>query len=327
MGAGGGKESGALVFSESADGIMELLTAARGLVGPGGHVTAVAIGLGGENAADCAARGADEVLTVEAAVDPPPDAAGFAAGLLEAVHAVDPHTVVVAATRTGSEVGARLAQSLEAPCASDCMALRLGPEGNLAVERRVYGGRFLASQILAGRPRVATIPPKRFAKAERADGPPGSIRELPLRLPPPVLRVRARAPRQRGSVDIGKAEVVIAAGRGVKRVEDLALLEKFATELGGVLAGSRPLTGDLDWLPVDRRVGLSGQTIKPNLYVACGISGQIEHVVGMKGARTVVAINTDAKAPIHAEADYSLIGDLYELVPALTDACARARRR
>jgi electron transfer flavoprotein alpha subunit len=124
-------------------------------------------------------------------------------------------------------------------------------------------------------------------------------------------------------VDDTTAEIMVAAGRGVWRVVDLALLEQLAQALGGVLAGSRPLTGDLDWLPVDRRIGLSGQTVKPNLYIACGISGQIEHLVGIKGARTVVAINNDPKAPIHAEADYSIVGDLYDIVPALIQQCER----
>ncbi|MGE5116498.1 MAG: electron transfer flavoprotein subunit alpha/FixB family protein, partial [Betaproteobacteria bacterium] len=133
-------------------------------------------------------------------------------------------------------------------------------------------------------------------------------------------------PRSRSLVDISKAEVIVSAGRGVKRKEDLEQLERLATLLGGVLAGSRPLTGDVDWLPVDRRVGLSGQTVKPNLYIACGVSGQIEHIVGMKGARTVVAVNNDAKAPIHGEADYSIVGDLYEIVPALIKACEKAKR-
>jgi electron transfer flavoprotein alpha subunit len=123
---------------------------------------------------------------------------------------------------------------------------------------------------------------------------------------------------------VTKAEVIVAAGRGVRQAEDLAQLERLAKALGGVLAGSRPLTGDLDWLPVDRRIGLSGQTVKPNLYIACGISGQIEHIVGIKDARTVVAINSDPKAPIHAEADYIVIGDLYEIVPALAEQCERA---
>ena len=127
-------------------------------------------------------------------------------------------------------------------------------------------------------------------------------------------------------MDISRAEVIVSAGRGVKAMDDLKQLERLALLLGGTLAGSRPLTGDVDWLPVDRRIGLSGQTVKPNLYIACGISGQIEHIVGMKGTRTVVAINNDPKAPIHGEADYSIIGDLYEVVPALIQACENAKR-
>lgn len=316
-----------LIFSENADALAELMTVARELVAPaGGRVAAVTIGLGADVARDCAARGADEVLAMGPSSNAPPGVEELAAGLREAVGAADPHTILIAATRTGAEVAAFLAQALETPCASDCMALLLDAEGNLAVERRVYGGRFVARQTLIGRPRVATVPPKRFAKAEPRDGPRGSVREFSVMLPRPRVRVSAAAPRSRSAVDITKAEIVVAAGRGVKRAEDLALLEKLAAALDGVLAGSRPLTGDLDWLPVDRRVGLSGQTIKPHLYIACGISGQIEHVVGMKAARTVVAINNDPRAPIHSEADYSLVGDLYELVPALADACARARR-
>jgi len=107
--------------------------------------------------------------------------------------------------------------------------------------------------------------------------------------------------------------------------KDVGRCLRFVNLLEGVVAGSRPLTGDVDWLPVDRRIGLSGQTVKPNLYIACGISGQIEHIVGIKDSRTVVAINNDPKAPIHMESDYSITGDLYEIVPALIAACERTR--
>ena len=136
-------------------------------------------------------------------------------------------------------------------------------------------------------------------------------------MPPQRMRVLSVVERERSSCDITKSEVIVAAGRGVKNREDLALIESLARELGGALAGSRPLTDDLKWLPMDCKVGLSGQTVRPRLYVACGISGQIEHMVGARPARTIVAINTDAAAPIHAEADYSVVGDLYELLPAL----------
>lgn len=316
-----------LIFSEGSDALFELLTAARALCTPaGGRVIAVALGpTATASAQNCLARGADEALVLLTAADSHPGAEELVFGLREAVRAAEPDTILIAATRIGSDVVARLAQTLDVPCASDCMMLRQDQDGNLEVERRIYGGRFTARQVLTGRPRIASIQPNRYPKAEPAQRPHGSIRELTVTLPLPRVRTRSASLRARSAVDVTKAEVIVAAGRGVKKVEDLALLDKLAGALGGVLAGSRPLTGDVDWLPTDRRIGLSGQTVKPNLYVACGISGQIEHIVGMKGSRTVVAINNDPKAPIHAEADYSIVGDLYEIVPAFLEACERAK--
>lgn len=315
--------SGALVFSESPEILAELLTAAREIT-PDSPVVAAIVGADGEaRAGDVLARGATEALLVGQAMAEPISAEVLAVALEAAVRSIEPEAILVGATRTGAEVAARLAQALELPCASDCMGF--WPEGDvLVVERRVYGGRFVARQTLEGRPRIVTVPARRFARADEGSPPAdGRVRRLEVELPAPRVRPQAVAARSPSAVDVTKAEVIVAAGRGVKRLEDLALLERLADALGGVLAGSRPLTGDLDWLPVDRRIGLSGQTVKPNLYIACGISGQIEHLVGIKGARTVVAINNDPKAPIHAEADYSVIGDLYEIVPALTAQCQR----
>ncbi|TAL83890.1 MAG: electron transfer flavoprotein subunit alpha/FixB family protein [Beijerinckiaceae bacterium] len=317
-----------LIFSENPDTLVELLTAGRTLFGPaGGRVTAVTIGpTTTEVARDCLVRGADQALVIQTGAASLPAENGLVLGLLEAIRATDPDTILIGATRTGTDVVAQLAQALEVPCASNCMKLRRDEDGNLEIERRVYGGRFTATQVLMGRPQIASIPPNRFPKADLVQEAHGSIKEVVVELPPPRIRVKATLPRVRSAVDVTKAEVIVAAGRGVKKVEDLSLLDTLASALGGVLAGTRPLTGDVDWLPIDRRVGLSGQTVKPNLYIACGISGQIEHIVGMKGARTVVAINNDPKAPIHAEADYSIIGDLYEIVPAFLDAYERTKR-
>lgn len=317
-----------LIFSEGGDTLAELLTVGRALCGPsGGRVSAVAIGPKvNALAQDCLARGADEAFVVPTPEGVPTGAEELVLALLAAVRVADPDTILIGATRMGNDVVARLAQAMEVPCASNCMTLRRDQDGNLEIERRVYGGRFTATQVLAGRPQVASVPPSRFPKAEPVQDVRGSIRELEVELPQPRVRILTTSPRVRSAVDVSKAEVIVAAGRGVKKVEDLALLDTLAGALGGVLAGSRPLTGDVDWLPTDRRVGLSGQTVKPNLYMACGISGQIEHIVGMKGARTVVAINSDPKAPIHAEADYSVIGDLYEIVPAFLEAFERAKR-
>lgn len=314
-----------LVFSEDPEILAQLLTAARQAAGTG---PVVALVVGGDPRAvadDLAARGADRILAVRTAADAQADAEALCAALHEAVRVAGPATILAGSTRAGAEVAARLAQSLGAPCASDCMHLE--PDGGaLIVERRVYGGRFVARQAIEGTPRIVTVPPKRFAPAAPG-GTRGTVEELAVALPDPRVRRIRSADRARGDVDITKAEVIVAAGRGVRRREDLALIESLARVLGGVTAASRPLTGDVDWLPVDRRVGLSGQTVRPNLYIACGISGQIEHIVGMKAARTVVAINSDAKAPIHAEADYSIVGDLYEVVPALVAACEQAITR
>lgn len=310
-----------LVFSENAEVLSELLTAAKSVIGSDGCVIAVCIGSrASETAEESLERGAQEALIVPAAIDSPSGAEEILAqALCEIAQAEQPGTILTGATRIGNDVASRLAQALCVPCTTNCVALKRVDDGSLEIQRRVFGGRFLATQVLSGAPQIASVAPSRFAKAELVERC-GVIREIDLTLPESRVRMKATQPRERSSVDVSKAQVIVAAGRGVKKLEDLALLDSLAGALGGVLAGSRPLTGDVDWLPTDRRIGLSGKTVKPNLYLACGISGQIEHVVGIKGARTVVAINSDPKAPIHEEADYSVIGDLYEVVPAVLEA-------
>ena len=120
----------------------------------------------------------------------------------------------------------------------------------------------------------------------------------------------------RQAVDLTAAEIIVAAGRGVKEEKNLALVRQLAEALGGEIAASRPIC-DAGWLPMERQVGSSGQTVAPTLYVALGISGAIQHLVGMKGARTVIAVNKDAEAPIFELADYAVVGDLFEIVPVL----------
>jgi len=133
----------------------------------------------------------------------------------------------------------------------------------------------------------------------------------------PVIETHERA---QSTTRIDKAEVVVGIGRGLKRPGDLKMIEELAAALGGVVGASRPLTDDLQWLQTDRKIGLSGVTVKPKLYIACGISGQIEHNVGMRESGIVVAINSDPAAPIMQQADYCITGDLYEVVPALIES-------
>jgi electron transfer flavoprotein alpha subunit len=223
-------------------------------------------------------------------------------------------------------VAARLAQRLGVASASECLALELDQAGDLVVERFVYGGRFVARRVLHSVPKIAAVQTKRFEPLPRDEKRQGEITELAVQLSPSAVTLLEVKEPERSRVDIGKAEVIVSAGRGVSAKQDLALIESLARALGGEIAGSRPLI-EMQWLPQDRQVGLSGQTVKPKLYVACGVSGQIEHIAGMRPARTVVAINANPDAPIHREADYSIVGDLYQFVPELVAALEESRDR
>jgi electron transfer flavoprotein alpha subunit len=147
---------------------------------------------------------------------------------------------------------------------------------------------------------------------------PAPVKTLAVAMDASVVRQKAEEPFQEAkqAVDLSQAERIVAVGRGIKAQEHVALAEKLATAINAQLAASRPIC-DSGWLPMERQVGSSGQTVAPKLYLALGISGAIQHVVGMKGARTIVAINKDGDAPIFEIADYGIVGDLFEIVPAL----------
>jgi electron transfer flavoprotein alpha subunit len=167
----------------------------------------------------------------------------------------------------------------------------------------LQAGAYRADLVAAGSAAVETFTPQLSA---------GEIRTKPL----DRFRESARA------VDLGAAELIVAVGRGIKEAENIALVQELATAMGAELAASRPIC-DAGWLPMERQVGSSGQTVAPKMYMAIGISGAIQHLVGMKGARTIVAINKDANAPIFEVADYGIVGDLFQVVPELTAAFKR----
>ena len=144
------------------------------------------------------------------------------------------------------------------------------------------------------------------------------LQEIRIEAPEPRTLVLRSMERRTSGVRMEEAAAIVAIGRGLERKEDLSIVEQLARILGGLVAATRPLTDDLQWLPVDLKIGLSGHSVKPDLYLACGISGEIEHVVGMRESGIVVAINKDPNAPIMQEADYRVVGDLYRVIPALT---------
>jgi len=324
-------ERGAIcVYSESREVALELLSAGRPLAEQTNSellsiVLETRASAGAANEAIVAeqiACGADTVLLVEVT----PEAAGTAFGveaLLRVVHMREPAVLLVGGTVRGAELVARLAQRLGVGCASDCTELAIR-NGQLEIERTTLG-RFSCRQVFRTRPALASVRPRRFAPPERRDERQGGVERLRVEAPVDPVKVLERRPRSARHERIDRAACVVAVGRGLRAARDLPLIEALAQTLGGAVGATRPLTNDLEWLPIDAKVGLSGTTVSPRLYIACGISGQIEHIIGMRESEVVVAINTDPTAPIMAEADYRVIGDLYELVPALTRALRELR--
>lgn len=314
-----------LVFSERPDVARELLSLGRRLAADlGAGLASVSVGQGAaEEAREHLSRGVDRALAV-VPVPPPevPDEEAGRAALHRAVTELEPKVVLVGATVCGVEVAARVAQALGTGCLGDGLEVRW-EAGALIARRRVLG-RFVATQRLSpgadSTPLLATVPPRQLEAPPREDGAGGEVETLAVEVPPGRLRRVESRLREENGVDLEGAEVVVGVGRGLARAEDLPLVEELARVLGGVVGATRPLTDELGWLPSSSKIGLSGRTVRPRLYIACGISGQIEHLVGIEKAEVVVAINRDPDAPICKAADYVLVGDLYELVPALTRA-------
>jgi electron transfer flavoprotein alpha subunit len=237
-----------------------------------------------------------------------------AAALAAAGVAKGAKVFLLGATRFGRQVAGKLAVRLGAPVLSDARSLELS-EGRLAGSRGVYAGRFNA-RVSSPLPCIAVVPAGAY---QAATGEP-KLEELQVGdLPSRVRRVETR-PKSRGSVDLRTAEVIVSAGRGFKKKEDLELAERLAVALGGVTGASRPLSSDLGWVGEERHIGLTGIYVRPKLYVAVGISGQLQHVAGIKDSKVIVAINKDKQAPIFQVADYGIVGDLYQVLPAILDA-------
>ena len=295
--------------------------------GRGGRVAVVALGSAVAPAVEMLGRyGADEVLTFDH-----PDLAAYnleshAACVLKAVADCKPTLVLLPATVHGREVAAWVAAALHVGLASDVVELSYA-DGGLTAVRPTYSGKVRATVAFdaGSTPHVATLRPNVFPVFGPVEGRAATARAMAFEAPAGAGRVRMVESKvaQKGAVDLGEARVVVSGGRGMKAAEHFALLESLASVLGGAVGATRMVV-DLGWVDHAIQVGQTGKIVNPELYVAVGISGAIQHLVGMQTSRTIVAINKDAEAPIFKIADYGIVGDAFEILPALTEELRKA---
>jgi len=281
-------------------------------------LTAVLLGYNVGGFATELAKHANQVLVVEDKRLEHFNSAAYQQVLTSLITQRKPGLVLIGHSAHGMDLAPSLATQLDLPLVTDCVGLELEGGQPFAV-REMYGGK--VSARVAFRQADTYVATVRQAAFPFEEGMPlgGEIMAVdsPLSEEIKYRKFLEYVEAAVGEVDITQADVVVAVGRGIKEADNLALVEKLAQALGGVLAGSRPVV-DAGWLPPERQVGQSGKTVKPKLYLAVGISGASQHVVGMKASSTIVAINKDPDAPIFKVAHYGIVDDLFKVVPALT---------
>jgi len=316
-----------LVIAEQRSGVLnraswEAVSAAQQLAGGDSIAVAVLGGSVSAMAGELAAAAVHEVVTIQSpALDVyTPD--GYVQALVQAFEQVSPALVVLPHTYQTRDFAPKLAARLDRPLVTDVVGVK-GSGAERAFARPMFQGKLVADVVPQGPgPHIVSIQIGAFrADAASRGAVAAPVRALPIAVDAAAIRERPEPPFQetRQAVDLSQAERIVAVGRGIKGQEHLAMAERLAAALHAELAASRPIC-DAGWLPMDRQVGSSGQTVAPKLYLALGISGAIQHLVGMKGSRTIAAINKDPDAPIFEVADYGIVGDLFEIVPALIEA-------
>lgn len=311
--------TGILVFSEQDGVAFELLSQAREL-GPASAVLLGRVAGSGAQvsakASDYYAYGAQKVYVGEDARLGDFSADVYADALAQIVNASGAGILVIGSTKRGKELAGRVAQKLNCGAVTDAIGLTTS-DGKIAAQRYALGGNTVATDVILTERQVIAVMPKTFEAVKQPTS--GEIEHVELKLREPRVKIVERKAKAAATANIESAEALVVVGKGFAKKEDLAIGEALAQALKGEMGCTRALAADYHWLGEERMVGISGKKCKPRLMISIGVSGQIQHAVAILGSKLIVAINKDKSAPIFKIADYGIVGDLYQIVPKLTE--------
>jgi electron transfer flavoprotein alpha subunit len=314
---------GVWIVAEHRDGAFrkisfELASTARKLADQlGEEVGAVLLGSGIEGiAAELGKYGVDKVYVADNAIFEPYTTDAHAAAIAKVVKENDPSILLLGSSAQGKDLSARLAGKLATGLATDCLEVKIA-NGKMLAIRPMYAGKCFAEVVTVSFPQMASLRPNVFPIVESAKA--GEVIKFDPAIDPGQLKTKVLEVQKdtSGKADLTEANVIVSGGRGMKGPEGYAILEELADVLGATVGASRAAV-DAGWRPQKDQVGQTGKIVSPTLYIACGISGAIQHVAGMGSAKYIVAVNKDAEAPIFARADYGIVDDLFKVVPELT---------
>lgn len=266
--------------------------------------------------------GADKVYLIDDPVLKDYRTGAYQHGIVSLARKYKPEVFLIGATSLGRDLSGAVATQLQTGLTADCTGLEIDPETRLLEQTRpAFGGNIMATIYCAdSRPQMATVRPRVMKMPERGTSRKGEIIKEPLGLAEKEVKTkRVDFTKAGGALHLADADVIVAGGRGLGDPKNFSLLEELALSIGGTVGSSRPPV-DAGWIDYPHQVGQTGQTVRPRVYIAVGISGAIQHLVGMQNADVIVAINKDPEAPIFKVAHYGIVGDLFEIIPALTKA-------
>jgi electron transfer flavoprotein alpha subunit len=319
---------GVWIIAEQRDGALrkisfELASAARKLADQlGAEVSAVLLGSGIEGlAAQLGKYGVDKVFVGDSPALEPYITEAHAAAAAKIIKENDPAIVLLGASVQGKDLSARLAGKLATGLATDCIDVKIA-DGKLLAIRPMYAGKCFGEIVTSASPQMASLRPNVFAMADNAKA--AAVTKFDPAIDAAQIKSKVLEVQKdtSGKVDLTEANVIVSGGRGMKGPEGFQILEELAEVLKGCVGASRAAV-DAGWRVQKDQVGQTGKVVSPNLYVACGISGAIQHLAGMSSSKCIVAINKDAEAPIFTKADFGVVDDLFKVVPELTAACKK----